>query len=103
MQEADRSRTIGSIATGILVLALLYVAQSVFAPLTFSLFVIALAWPCQAALQRWLPKLVALLITLIITMTVIVAIGSAVAWGFGKLAQWLFVNADRFQAIYVDW
>lgn len=94
---------IGSVATGILVLALLYVAQSIFAPLIFSLFVIALVWPCQAALQRWLPKLVALLITLVVTMVVILAIGSSVAWGFGKLAQWLFLNADRFQTIYVDW
>nr|WP_246704676.1 AI-2E family transporter [Rhizobium sp. P32RR-XVIII] len=94
---------IGSVTTGILVLALLYVAQSIFAPLIFSLFVIALVWPCQTTLQRWLPKLLALLITLILTMVAIVAIGSAVAWGFGKLAQWLFVNADRFQTIYIDW
>ncbi len=103
MQEANGNRMIGSIATGILILALLYIAQSIFAPLVFSLFVIALVWPCQAALQRWLPKLVALLITLIVTMVVIIAIGSSVAWGFGKLAQWLFLNAERFQAIYVDW
>ncbi len=103
MLEASGSRMIGSIATGILVLALLYVAQSIFAPLIFSLFVIALVWPCQAVLQRWLPKLLALLITLIITMVVIISIGSSVAWGFGKLAQWLFVNAERFQTIYVDW
>src|SRR3954464_12931168 len=103
MQEASGNRMIGSVTAGILVLALLYVAQSIFAPLIFSLFVIALVWPCQAALQCWLPKLVALLITLVVTMVVIVAIGSSVAWGFGKLGQWLFVNADRFQTIYVDW
>jgi AI-2 transport protein TqsA len=103
MVEAGGSRTIGSVTTGILVLALLYFAQSIFAPLIFSLLTIALVWPIQAALQRWLPKLLALLITLVATMIVIVAIGSSVAWGFGKLAQWLFVNADRFQAIYVDW
>jgi len=103
MQEAGGSRMIGMVGTGILVLALLYVAQSIFAPLVFSLFVIALVWPCQATLQRWLPKLLALLITLSVTMVAIVAIGSSVAWGFGKLAQWLFVNADRFQTVYVDW
>lgn len=103
MQEAGGNRMIGSVATGILVLALLYVAQSIFAPLIFSLFVIALVWPCQATLQRFLPKLLALLITLSVTMVAIVVIGSSVAWGFGKLAQWLFVNADRFQAVYVDW
>lgn len=103
MAGTGDSRMIGSVATGILVLALLYVAQSIFAPLIFSLFVIALVWPCQAALQRWMPKLLALLITLVVTMVVIVAIGSSVAWGFSKLAQWLFLNADRFQAIYVNW
>lgn len=103
MAGTGDNRMIGSVATGILVLALLYVAQSIFAPLIFSLFVIALVWPCQATLQRWMPKLLALLITLVVTMVVIVAIGSSVAWGFGKLAQWLFLNAERFQAIYVDW
>lgn len=94
---------IGSITTAILVLALLYVGQSIFAPLIFSFFVIALVWPCQAALQRRLPKLLALLITLMVTMIVITVIASSVAWGVGKLAQWLFVNAGRFQAIYIDW
>src|SRR3954469_22065170 len=94
-KDAGSARMIGSVTTGIVVLALLYVAQSIFAPLIFSLFVIALVWPCQAQLQRWLPKLLALLITLVITMIAIIAIGSSVAWGFGKLAQWLFLNADR--------
>ena len=27
----------------------------------------------------------------------------SITWGFGKLGQWLFVNAGRFQAIYLDW
>ncbi|QRM56825.1 AI-2E family transporter [Sinorhizobium sp. BG8] len=92
-----------SLVAGILVLALFYVAQSIFAPLIFSLMVIALVWPCQAILERRLPRLLALLVTLVVTMSVIIAIGSSVAWGFGKLGHWLFLNADRFQAIYVDW
>ena len=94
---------IGSLAAGILVVALLYFAHSVFVPLAFSILIIALVWPLQAALQRFLPRLLALLITLSLTMVTILAVGSAVAWGFGRLAQWLFLNASRFQAIYVDW
>jgi AI-2 transport protein TqsA len=94
---------IGHLATAILVLALLYFASTVFLPLAFSLFLIALAWPVQAALQRGMPKLVALLVTLALLVLVIVTVGSAVIWGFGKLGQWLFLNAGRFQAIYVDW
>jgi AI-2 transport protein TqsA len=32
-----------------------------------------------------------------------VTIGSVLAWAFSKLAQWLFLNASRFQAVYMDW
>ena len=93
----------GYAATAILVIALLYFAQSIFVPLAFSLFVIALVWPVQATLQRWLPKLLALLVTLSATILLIVAVGSLIGWGFGKLGHWLFLNAGRFQIIYNDW
>lgn len=98
-----KGRLNGYIATGILVLALLKVGDSIFVPLVVSLFIIALVWPLQAALQRVLPRLLALFVTLSLTIAVVVAVGSSVVWGFGKLAQWLFVNAGRFQAIYTDW
>ena len=76
-------------------------AMATFAPLVFSLMIIALVWP-SAALQRWLPRLLALLVTLVITMTVIVVVGSSVAWGLGRLGHWFFLNAQRFEAIF-DW
>lgn len=91
------------LATAVLVLALLRVGDSIFVPLVVSLFIIALVWPVQATLQRFLPRLLALFITLSATITVVLAVGSSVVWGFGKLGQWLFVNANRFQAIYLDW
>ncbi|CAI2933773.1 Transport of quorum-sensing signal protein [Aminobacter niigataensis] len=91
------------LATGILVLALLRVGDAIFVPLVVSLFIIALVWPIQAALQRFLPRLLALFVTLSTTIAIVVAVGSSVVWGFGRLGQWLFVNASRFQAIYVDW
>jgi predicted PurR-regulated permease PerM len=99
---SDRSAS-GRLAAAILVIALLYFAQSVFVPLACSLFAIAVVWPVQSALQRRLPKLLALLITLVLTIFTIVVVGSLTAWGFGKLAQWLFLNAARFQTIYVSW
>jgi AI-2 transport protein TqsA len=96
-------RSISPLSTGILVIGLLYFAHSIFVPLTFSLFIIALVWPFQATLKRRIPQLLALLITLTATILVIVAVGSSVIWGFGKLGHWLIVNAARFQAIYTDW
>jgi AI-2 transport protein TqsA len=94
---------IGHLATAILVLALLYFARSVFVPLAFALFIIALVWPMQAALQRRMRKLLALLVTLSLTILVILTVGSLIAWGFGKLGRWLLLNAGRFQTIYADW
>ena len=91
---------VGPLATAILVLALLYYGRSIFMPLTISLFVVAVVWPVQAAFQRRMPKLFALLITLSLTIFVVAIVGSRSAWGFGRLAQWLFANAGRYQAIY---
>lgn len=93
----------GYLTCGILVLALLHVGQSIFVPLAFSLFIIALAWPLQEVLQRRMPQLLALLITLCISVVVIIALASSVAWGLTKLGQWLFANLDRFQLIHSEW
>lgn len=93
----------GYLTCAILVLALLHVGQSIFIPLAFSLFIIALAWPLQKALQRRMPQLLALLLTLSLTVVIIVALASTVAWGLTKLAQWLFANLDRFQLIHSEW
>ena len=93
----------GYLATGILVLALLRLGQAIFVPLVFSLFIIALVGPLQIKLQRWMPQLLALLVTLSSTIFIIVAVGSSVTWGLSRLGQWLFVNAHRFQDIYVHW
>ncbi|MDI7861612.1 AI-2E family transporter [Rhizobiaceae bacterium n13] len=103
MAVRDSSPIVGSLVAGILVLGLLYYAQSIFVPLVFSLFIIALVWPVQALLQQWMPKLLALLFTLSVTIFVIIAVGSSVAWGMSKLGQWLFANAGRYQEIYADW
>ena len=103
MAGAGNKSMFGAISTGILVLALFNVAQSIFAPLVFSLIVIALRWPCQLTLQRRMPRLVALFITLSLTMAVILALGFAVAWGLTQVGRWLFLNAEQLQAVYTIW
>lgn len=103
MAVKTEGRMLGAIATGILILAFFHFAQSIIVPLVFALFIIALVWPVQAYLQKQIPQLLALLITLSATIVVITGIGSSVAWGFTKLGHWLFLNAGRFQIIYLDW
>jgi AI-2 transport protein TqsA len=95
--------TIG-VSTGILaavaVSAAAYQADVVFAPLALAIFIVALVWPLQAWLQRRLPSLLALAITMTVTVAVMLAFASLVAWGFGRVARSLVADSGRYQAIY---
>ncbi|HSI39866.1 MAG TPA: AI-2E family transporter [Xanthobacteraceae bacterium] len=90
------------ICTAILVCAALYLARQVFAPVAFALFTIALVWPLQRGLQRHVPKLVAMVVTLAVTVIVLVGLGYMITWGFSHAGHWLIVNAARFQALYAE-
>ena len=65
-----------------------------------------MVYPLQGALQRRIPKLLALVLTLLATIAVISALAFLVVWAFGLVAQWLLSNTARFQALYTqatDW
>ena len=77
-----------------------YQAASVFAPLAIALFAIGIVWPLQQWLQTRMPKLIALAITLIVTIAVCLAFASLAAWGFGRVGRSLVMDAPRYQAFY---
>lgn len=84
----------------VLLCAALQAAGSFLAPMTCALFGTALAWPLQKALQRRLPAMLALAITLVVSLAVIGALGSIVAWGVARAGGWLAGNAGVLQAFY---
>ena len=94
--------TMLALCATVLVVAALYFARSVFAPVAFSLFIIAIVWPLQRLLQVWIPKLLALAVTTLATLVIIAAVGWLVVWGFGRAGQWLIANGARFQTLYLD-
>jgi AI-2 transport protein TqsA len=79
-----------------------YQAASVFAPLVLALFIIAIVWPLQQWLQLHMPKLVALAITIVVTVAVCLAFASLAVWGFGRVARSLVADSARYQALYND-
>jgi predicted PurR-regulated permease PerM len=90
----------------ILLAAALYLASSVFAPLAFALFILAIVWPLQERLERDLPRGLALFITLTVAVVAMVLFVSMIAWALSAVGDWLLNNVQRFQAIYVqatDW
>jgi AI-2 transport protein TqsA len=77
-----------------------YQAASVFAPLVLALFIMAIIWPLQHRLQLHMPKLVALAITIIITIVVGLAFASLAVWAFGRVGRSFVTDAGRYQALY---
>jgi predicted PurR-regulated permease PerM len=77
-----------------------YQASTVFAPVVLALFVIAIVWPLQRRLVSWLPALLALAVTIFVTVAVCVAFASLAAWGFSRVGRSLIGDAGRYQALY---
>jgi len=91
---------VGLIAA-VAVCAALFFAEKLLAPVAFALLVIAVVWPLQCLLIRArLPKMAAVLLTLVVTLLVVGGVSYLVVWGFGHVGQWTFQNAARFQALY---
>ncbi|MGI6246322.1 MAG: AI-2E family transporter [Pseudochelatococcus sp.] len=78
----------------------LSLAHSIFAPVAFALFIIAVVWPMQSALERRMPALLATVVTLLTTLLVVGAVTWLIVWGLGHVGQWAFANTARFQALY---
>jgi AI-2 transport protein TqsA len=95
--------TMLGLCTAVLVFCGLYFARSILAPVAFSLFVIAIVWPLQRALETRIPRLLALVVTLAVTLLVVTVLGYLIVWAFGTLGRWLIENALRFQALYMQW
>ena len=77
-----------------------YFADTVFAPLTLALFIIALVWPFQRWLKARAPALVALAVTMTLTILTMLVFASLVVWGFGRVGRSLIADSGRYQAIY---
>jgi predicted PurR-regulated permease PerM len=84
-------------------IALIWVLQyaaTVIAPLTGAFFIIALAWPLQRGLRRFLPKLAALAIVVCIIVFAFLAFASITSWGFGRVVRATVADVGRFQVLY---
>jgi AI-2 transport protein TqsA len=95
--------TMLGLSTAVLLFAALCFARSILAPVAFSLFVIAIVWPLQRALETRISRLLGLVATLAATLLVVTVLGYLIGWAFGTVGRWLIENALRFQALYMQW
>jgi len=78
----------------------LYLARPVFEPVAFALFTIALVWPLQRRLEARIPRILAMVATLVVTILVVSIVGFLIVWGVGQIGHWLLANVARFQQLY---
>lgn len=97
--DRSASASAGFVAA-IAVFAALYFSTSILAPVACAFFIIAIVWPLQKRLQSYLPKLVALAITLCVVALAFSAFALVVSWGFGRIGRSLIADAPRFQMLY---
>ncbi len=86
--------------------AALSLAEGVMAPIAFALFVIALAWPVQEAVQRRAGATLGLLAAMLAAMLCIMALALAIGWAVARVGGWLAANAGLLQSLYqqnIDW
>jgi predicted PurR-regulated permease PerM len=96
--EKSRITSVASVAVILfIVLAACKFGQAVIEPVAFALFIIAIAWPLQKALQPKLGKAIALSVTVAMTAAVILALFSLIAWGGHEVLEWVRQNLDRIQ------
>src|SRR5262249_50430772 len=100
LADMQTIRAMLALCTAVLLAGALPYAPSVFAPVAFSLLVIALVWPLQQTLETKLPRLLASALVMATTLFVIIALTAVVAWGFSMIAEWLAQNAGRFQSLH---
>ncbi|MGE3872996.1 MAG: AI-2E family transporter [Parvibaculaceae bacterium] len=80
--------------------SVLYVADTVMAPVACALFLIALVWPLQRSLQRFLPRLLALAIVVCAIVLVFFMVASITTWGFSRIGRSVIAESARLQFLY---
>jgi len=93
-------RVMVAMGTTILVVGALGIAKPVFSPLAFAIFVVAIVWPLQRALQSRLPKLLALAICVTASIVVIAGFAWVIMWAFSRVGRYVVLDAERFQLLY---
>jgi AI-2 transport protein TqsA len=84
----------------IVILAAAAYARSFLAPIAFALFIAAIVWPLQSALQRMMPRIAALGIVTTTIVMVFVLFGALIAWSFGRVGRGVINDAAQFQVLY---
>jgi predicted PurR-regulated permease PerM len=97
---AETANAAGAALLVFLTLVAAHVGQTVVEPIVFAIFIIALIFPLQTALEARLPRWAALLVTVACALAVMITLSSLIVWGGGEIVDWLTRNLERVRATF---
>ncbi len=103
MEKSPISRVTSVTVMLFVILAACKLGQAVLEPVVFAVFIIAIAWPLQKAMQARVGKAIALTVTVAMTAAVILALFSLIAWSGREVVEWIRQNLDRVQETAMTW
>jgi AI-2 transport protein TqsA len=96
--KGTTANSAGALLIVFLTLVAAHLGQTVVEPVIFAIFIIALIFPLQTALEAKLPRWAALIVTVSGALAVVVTLSSLIVWGGGELVDWFSGNLDRVKA-----
>ncbi|MBY6242093.1 AI-2E family transporter [Methylosinus sp. Sm6] len=97
---AETANAAGAALLIFLTLVAAHVGQTVVEPIVFAIFIIALMFPLQTALEMRLPRWAALLVTVACALAVAITLSSLIVWGGGELVDWFAQNLERVKTSF---
>jgi predicted PurR-regulated permease PerM len=91
-----------AIAVTILAVGAAAMTGGVVAPVACALFLVAVVWPIQKALQQRIGAALAVLVMLLATLVAVFTLAAMVSWGFSRVAAWVIANGARLQEVFVQ-
>ncbi len=91
-----------AITTGILVIAALKLSYHVTVPFLVAVFLMTLAWPFQARLERRIPRWLALLVTMLAVFAIFGLIGWAFVYSANRIAERAPELSERLTRLTAD-
>ncbi len=100
--------TFAGVALGVLIVAVLFFAQTIFIPVALAVFLTFLMAPVVGRLERWIGRMVSVIATVLMATGLLVGVGFVVNYELGDLVQTLSQpqykeNIDEKKGIVIGW
>lgn len=97
--DSGRTRLIG-IATIVVVIVALRMSRPVSMPVIAGLLVAAMAWPVRRWCERFMPRPLALLTTVLLVSAIALSLVAAIGWGGAEVGSRILERRDRLESLH---